>query len=113
MTTVPLYESAFVTLDASGNGTAKIGPTGHGQVWHPQIVSVSTSTATKSPTCKTYAGPAATQQYFVDGTYTGEQNSTDAIAGTDLYLGSFVWGVWTGGDVGAQATVTVRGTKDV
>lgn len=113
MTTASLYESAFVILDSNGNGTAKVGPTGHGQVWHPQIVSVSTSTATKSPTCKLYAGHAATQQYFVDGTYTGEQNSTDAISGIDLWLGNYVFAVWTGGDAGAQGTVTVTGTKDV
>lgn len=113
MTTVPLNEFAAVTLDASGNGTAKIGPNAHGVTWHPQVVSVKTSTKVKSPGCSIYAGFKVSDQFFVDGTYTGEQDSTDSIAGQELHLGQFAWAVWTGGDVGAQATVTVTGSKDI
>jgi hypothetical protein len=82
-------------------------------VWRPTQVSVKTSTAVNSPTCNVYAGFKVSDQFFVDGTYTGEKASTDSIGGQELWLGQFVWAVWTGGDPGAQATVTVTGTKDI
>ncbi len=113
MTTVPLSEFATVTLDGSGNGTAKIGPKAHGVVWHPTVASVKTSTKVKSPICNIYAGSLVNDQSFIDGTYTGEADSTDSIAGQELHLGQYVWAVWTGGDVGATGTVTVTGTKDI
>jgi hypothetical protein len=30
-----------------------------------------------------------------------------------LLLGNYVWAVWAGGDAGAQATLTVTGSKDL
>jgi hypothetical protein len=113
VTEVPLSVYASVTLDGSGNGTARTGPPAHGVLWRPAVASVRVSTGTLSPTCKLYVGPAATDQYFIDGTFTGNQNSTDAVKGQVLQLGDFVWAVWTGGDVGAQATVTVGGVKEI
>ena len=110
---LPLNEFASVILDSSGNGTARIGPNAHGVVWYPTVASVKVSTAVKSPTALIFAGSSATSDAFVDGTYTGEQNSTDSINGNVLRLGSYVFAVWTGGDVGAQATVSVVGTKDI
>lgn len=113
MATLPLSEAAFVTLDGSGNGTAKIGPNAHGVVWKPSRVAIKTSTAVLSPTCQLFVGTAAARENFIDGTFTGQQNATDAIVGQELRLGSYVWAVWTGGDVGAQATLTVTGSKDI
>lgn len=113
MRTVPLSEFASVTLNGAGNGTAKIGPRGSGETWRPSVVSVRVSTATSSPTCRVYAGDSATDQNFVDGTYTGEANSTGNVDGQVLRLGQKIFAVWTGGDAGAQATVTVTGTKEI
>lgn len=114
MSTVPLNESAYVTLDATGAGTVRLGPRAHGQTWHPQIASVATSTATKSPTCKLYVGgPTLSSSVLVDGTYTGEQNATDAVGGWELRLGNYVWAIWSGGDAGAQATLTLAGSQDI
>ncbi len=113
MPTLPLSEAAFVTLDASGNGTARIGPAAHGVTWKPTVVAVRTSTSTLSPQCRIYAGDRVTDGNFIDGTFTGQQNSTDAIAGQVLLLGQYVFAVWVGGDIGAQATLTVTGTKDI
>jgi hypothetical protein len=113
MTTVPLSESAFVTLDGSGNGTARVGPAAHGVVWRPTVASLKVSTSVQSPTCLIYAGSSATPDNFVDGTYTGSQNSTSNIDGQVLYLGQYVFAVWTGGDPGAQATIALSGTKDI
>lgn len=113
MTTVTLSEFASVTLDGSGNGTARVGPAAHGVTWKPTVASLKVSTSVNSPTCLVYAGPTATADNFVDGTYTGAQNSTSNIDGQVLYLGQYVHAVWTGGDAGAQATLTVSGTKDI
>lgn len=119
MTEVSLSASVQVVLDASGNGTAKVGPLGHGEVWSPQVASVHVTpkppatTITNSPICKVYVGSSVTDSTFVDGTFTGEQDSTDNVRGTSVRIGQFVWGVWTGGDVGATAILNVTGTKDV
>ncbi len=113
MPTLPLDESAFVTLNGSGNGTAKVGPAAHGVVWKPSRVKVKTSTGVLSPVCQVFVGTSPTPENFCDGTFTGQQNATDAIVGQEVRLGCYVWAVWTGGDIGAQATITVTGSKDV
>jgi hypothetical protein len=113
MSTLPLNEFVSITLDGAGAGTARIGPNAHGVIWRPTVVSVRVSTQTKSPTCLIYAGSSATADNFVDGTYTGAQNSSSNIEGQVLLLGNYVWAVWAGGDAGAQATLTVTGSKDL
>lgn len=113
MTSLPLSESVSAILNASGNATVRIGPNAPGVVWKPTVVAVRTSTAVLSPVCQVYAGSSATPDNFVDGTFTGQQNNTDGIAGQVLRLGQYVWAVWTGGDVGAQAVLTVTGTKEI
>lgn len=113
MPRLPLSESASVILNGSGNGTASVGPRSPGETWYPTGTSLRVSTAVNSPDCSTYAGSTATADNFVDGTYTGELNASDAITGQVLRLGQKVFCVWTGGDAGAQATVTVTGTKDI
>lgn len=110
---LPLSEFASVVLNGSGAGTARVGPAAHGVTWRPTVASVKVSTATLSPICNLFVGATATDDNFVDGSYTGEKNSTDAVAGQELVLGQYVFAVWSGGDPGAQATVTVSGTKDV
>lgn len=113
MTTLPLADSASVTLDGAGNGTARIGPAAHGVLWRPTVASVKVSTATRSPQCRIYVGDSATDANFVDGTYTGNQNSTSNLAGQEIRLGQYVIAVWAGGDAGAEATVSISGTKDI
>lgn len=113
MTTLPLSESASVTLDGSGSGSVRIGPNAPGVIWRPGVVGVRVSSMGLSPTCQIYAGPSASPSYFCDGTYTGQQNSTDAVKGQELRVGQYVWAVWSGGDPGAEATLTVTGTKDI
>ena len=113
MNTLPLSESASVTLNASGNGTARVGPNAHGVVWKPSRIAVKVSSQTLSPTCQLFVGSSATSENFIDGTYSGAQNATDSAVGQELRLGQYVWAVWTGGDVGAQATLTLTGSKDL
>ncbi len=114
MPNVALNLSAEVTLDASGNGTCKVGPQGHGEVWHPMVASVHVGgTIVNSPVCKIFVGTSTEASNFCDATFTGEQDSTDRVSGSTLWLGYYVWAVWTGGDVGSQATLVVTGTLDV
>lgn len=112
----PLYESASVTLDGSGNGSVRLGPVGPRELWQPTTARVSASSNTAEASCKVYAGPAAQQQYYVDGTLSGSTgDSTDAISGYVIgrTQSAFVWAVWAGGDAGANATLIVAGTKSV
>lgn len=109
---LPLSEFASVVLDGAGAGTAKVGPKAHGVTWRPTVAAVRV-TGTGNPTCKLYAGSDTSDGNFIDGTYTGGQNASDAIAGQVIVLGDYVWAVWTGGTAATQATLTVTGTKDV
>lgn len=113
MTSLPLSEFVSVTLDGSGNGRVRIGPTSPGVEWRPTVCGVRVSSMSVSPTCQIFAGATPTPDNYVDGTYTGQQNSTDAIAGQVLRIGQYVWAVWAGGTPGAEATLTVTGTKDI
>jgi len=114
MRTVPLNESASVTLDGSGNGTARIGPDEPAARWLPTCASVSVSTNVNEAKCLIYAGAAAVQQYFVDGTFSGSSgDSTDKVTGKTIARTQlpYIWAVWTGGDPGSQATISVTGDK--
>lgn len=112
MATNPLNTSARVILDASGNGTVKLGPSVRGQILHVMVASVSTSTAVLIPQCSIFIGATATPDNFVDGTYTGNLNSTDRTAALPITAGNYLFAAWTGGDVGAVATLSVIGTVD-
>lgn len=114
MSEVPLNESATVTLSGSGAGTAKVGPISARESWAPSNVHVSASSNTNEAQCSIYVGDAPTQRNFVDGTFSGSSgDSSDRAGATSVKVGQYVWAVWTGGDVGATATLTVTGTKQV
>lgn len=112
MRTLPLNAKGYITLDGSGNGTASVGPLSPGEVWTGLKVSVKAATNVKEATCSTYAGAAPTQGYFCDATTWG--STGDATTNVpDVRVGGNVFAVWKGGDAGAQATVTVTGTRMV
>lgn len=114
MQTVPLNESQPVKLDGSGNGTVKLGPRSHGETWHPEVASVKVSTATAEAACKIYLGHTATDDNFLDGTFSGSSgDSTDRVSGNPLWLGNYIFAVWSGGDAGATATLSVIGTREI
>lgn len=115
MTTLSLNENATVKLDASGNGRVQLGPSGHGVVWTPEVASVRvTRPIVKEASAEIYVGNQPTQDNYVNGTFTGSSgDSTGNVRATRIRLGSYVWAVWTGGDAGAQATLTVTGTLEL
>lgn len=110
---VPLSDFVQIRLDGSGNGTAQLGPRAHGQVWKPTVASIKMTGPTPSgvATCFVYAGGAVTDSNFVDSTYDVNNDSTDRVTGQALALGQYVFAVWSGGNPGATATLTVNGTK--
>jgi hypothetical protein len=114
MTSYPLNTSANVTLDNNGNGVAKAGPQAgvRGVLWHLTNVAVLTSTAVLAPVCQIFVGGQPTPDNFVDSTYTGNQDSTDRANGYTIQNGQYVFAVWTGGDAGAVATLSIYGTYE-
>lgn len=110
---VRLYQQDFVTLDGSGNGTAKVGPLSAREIHYPQVASVSVSDTTNEATCSVYAGGINYRQ-FIDGCIDGSSgDSTDHISGSTIHIGEYVWAVWSGGTPGARATLTVTGEKEI
>lgn len=111
--TVPLTASASVTLSGSGNGTVTLGPSLPGVSWNPSTVAVLVQPASTTVVSQflLYNGPAQPSN-FAGGTYTGDNNSTD-LAVPPMFAGAVLTGVWTGGNPGATATMTVTGTQDI
>lgn len=103
----PFTISDSVTLDATGSGQASVTPL-LGQHWVPTVASIHVDTAVLMPECRLYIGSVSPEN-FVDGTYTGALNSTDAVKDYEISQGQRIIAVWVHGDVGAEATLTVRG----
>ncbi len=108
----PLSVSATVTLNGAGAGTASTGPQFPREVWDVSVASVSVATNTAEAVCKVSQGAVAGQT-FVDGTTWGSTGDSTSNFSAPVYLGSRVFAVWTGGDAGAVATLTVTGTRRV
>jgi hypothetical protein len=104
---LPLNESASVVLDGSGGGTVRLGPSNASQQWVPTNAACSVSTNVSEPIFVLYNGNASNANR-VGGTYTGSNDNTD-VNGVTLYPGSVFTGVWTNGDPGATATLSVQG----
>jgi hypothetical protein len=104
---------ASITLNGSGGGTAQIGPTRVREHWQIQGVAVSVDSDINESACSIYIGTAVGQATFVGNTLTGSAGDTCGCAGMDIQPGQQVFAEWTGGDVGATATMTVFGTYSI
>lgn len=113
MPRVALRETAVVTLNGSGGGTAKVGPLSAREVWYPDNVAISITGATKQATANLFKGPDTTQSNFRDISTFGSGDSSGACNADTVRCGDYIWVVWTGGDAGKQAILTVTGLKDV
>lgn len=112
MTTYRLNDFARITLDASGNGVARLQPAGT-EKWHVTRISVMTNQGpaqTPIPQCGIYTDSVDPGNLY-DITYTGNQDSTDA----DLWLekGQLLLSAWTTGIPGTVGTVSVFGERVV
>lgn len=113
MISVTLNESVTITLNASGNGTAKVGPKSAREEWHPDNVHVSANAnPVNEAQCRIYTGDLPIQSNFRDGTVSGSSgDSSDRVNATKIKCGQYVYAVWTGGDANVIATLNVTGTK--
>jgi hypothetical protein len=112
MRELALTAKAYVTLDGSGDGTACVGPLSPGEVWSGLSAGVRVATNTDEAICTVYAGAAATPGYFAGATTWGSTGDSTGNLPV-VKVGGNVWAVWTGGDAGAKATLTVTGTRTV
>lgn len=106
---LPLNQGVSVTLDANGNGFVRLGPTNAFQTWKPTNAACSVSTNTKEPVFVLYNGSSTSNENRIGGTYTGSNDNTD-LQDVTLFPNMVLTGVWTGGDVGATATLSLTGT---
>lgn len=95
-----------------GGGTASVGPESPGEAWTGLTASVSVSTNKLEAVCSIYAGAGATPRYLADVTTWGSTGASTTNLPV-VKVGGSVWAIWTGGDPGARATLTVTGTKTV
>lgn len=95
--------SRQVNLDSTGGGQVDLYPTGNGD-WVIVQLGVTVATSTNQPTAKIYRNGVSPTS-FVEGSYTGSNDSSDTRH--VLKQGEFLSCVWSGGDAGARATMTV------
>lgn len=107
-----LSATASVTLDGSGDGTAAVGPRSFRESWSGVVAAVKASSNVKEATCRIYAGADSSQANFADGTTWGSTGDSSSNI-PDIKSGGQVFAVWSGGDAGARATITVTGTRTV
>jgi hypothetical protein len=106
--------TAQAVLDGTGAGTAKVGPLTDRENWTLATASVSCSSNVLEAACRIFVGDVVTAANYVDGTLSGSTgDSTDNVAAAPCPKGTYVWAVWTGGDAGAVATLSVNGTKTI
>lgn len=122
-----LVESVTVVLNGSGNGTARWTPglrasganaggasPGRNSGYSVSLTSVAVSVATNvaEAVAKTYVSygiQSATSYEFIGQTQLGSTGDTCTITAT-LRPGDWVTSVWSGGDAGVVATMTVQGS---
>lgn len=100
-----LRVSGNVKLDATGGGQVQVSAPG-GVDWTVTRVSIRVSSNVKEPVFRLYRG-AVSDSEFLEGSYSGSQDSSDSVH--ELQAAQPLIGVWTGGDVGATATMSVSG----
>src|ERR1700689_705093 len=120
----PLHESAKVTLNGSGNGTARISPgqagapgsgggasRNSGLLWNVTGIGVSVATNVKEAQCSAYISygiQSATPDDFQGQTQTGSTGDTCTV-NASLRPGDWITVVWAGGDAGQGETGGILG----
>lgn len=115
---VPLRETAVITLNGSGAGTASVGPLTAREVWYPDNVAVKCAPPASGVSVEAqvavYMGDSATQPNFRDNAVFGTSgDNTGACNGDQVKKGHKIWAVFSAGNPNVQATVTVTGMRDV
>jgi hypothetical protein len=107
----PGAAAAVFTPDPdAGGGTASAGPLSPGEQWTGLTASVRVATSNAEATCRIYAGASPTPGYFAAATTWGSTGAS-SVNMPAVRVGGAIWAVWAGGDPGARATLTIRGTR--
>lgn len=113
---IQLDESDSVVLDVNGNGLVRLVPYGSKEYWTLATAAVKCNTHVVEAQCVIYVGPVVSDANIADATFTGSSgNASGKVAGRIIGRNRdpYVWAVWTGGDPGATATLSVQGTKQI
>lgn len=112
---VPLQVSVPIVLNGSGNGIASAGPLSAREIWYPGNVHVAANAnPTSQAFCQVFVGPDTTASNYRDSTGFGSTGASTGACNADVIRSGWrVWAVWTGGDPGVQAVLTITGTKSV
>lgn len=104
--------SADVVLDASGNGRLELGPDSGPPYWNVTKYVVSTDRPGQAPVpqCSVYLD-SEDKNGLQDSTYDGSKDATECDI--DMQRGQHLIAVWTGGQAGDEASLSVTGWKDV
>jgi hypothetical protein len=120
----PVHEEVSVTLDGSGNGTARITPgqpargggvgagRNSGLSWDLTAINVRASTFTNDASAVAYISygiQSSSQADAVAQTVSGSSGDTATLT-AHLIPGDWITVVWTGGDPGAIATMRITGS---
>ena len=111
MTERPLLDSRATTIDANGVGTVTFGPSRPNTKWLIRKYSVSVSSNTDEPTASVYRG-TVNPGTLISATYSGSQDTDSDVNDNPLYPGEFYTCQWTGGDIGAMATISFSGVEE-
>lgn len=117
MASARLSLSVTAKANASGNASVKAGPLSAREVWHPAQVTVSLVPGSATPIneagCNVSIGDTQTKA-LIDACIDGSSgDTTDAVGGSTVHCGEYVWADWTGGDANVTFVMTITGTKDV
>lgn len=110
---VPLSVSGSVVLSGAGAGQVQLGPVLAGTTWTPGNVAVLVAPTSQTVVSQFYLYRGNAQAAnFIGGSYTGDVNSS-GITVPDMHPGDVLTGVWTGGNPGATATMTITGSQNI
>lgn len=103
-----LNTSARTTLDAAGAGRVELGPDSGPPYWNVTKVVVTTDRPGQAPVpeCSVYLD-AEDANGLQDSTYDGSRDATDVDI--DVQRGQHLIAVWSGGQAGDVATLSVTG----
>lgn len=114
MNSRPLNTSDRATANAAGTATVSLAPR-IGQRWRLENAAVSTDalpTAPLVPQCNIYMQGSPTPNNLIDGTFTGNLDSTGRVSAMPLTNGQPITAVWTGCNVGDVCTLSISGTEE-
>lgn len=106
-----LNVSASTTLDASGNGRVELGPDRGVPYWNVTKYLVKTDRPGQAPIpeCSVYVD-FEDSDHEQDSTYDGSKDASECDI--DLSRGQHVIAVWSGGQSGDRATLSLAGWKE-